>query len=289
RTASVCSVPARSSPAPRFRFAQAPVTRPRSSSAPSRFTESSWSSERRVRLLQSSSTRQREFCSKGAIMNAIQQAAATRARSLRVGCLIFCLGLAAADAEPGAAELQKTTTKTETFDRDPGWEGFNNRIVPKKIPTITQDFGYSPTNFAGKHKGEMGGRITRAMKPAFYAVKIRKTLNDKLTASGTFAITGSTPGSGIFFGWFNAAQPGGGGRPVNSLGLDFDGEGSGGRLAVRLINSTNKSCGTFITPFIPGKFRPTPIKNDGTRYTWKLEYDPQGADGRGRFTFTIQG
>ena len=25
------------------------------------------------------------------------------------------------------------TLKTETFDRDPGWEGHNNHIVPKKV------------------------------------------------------------------------------------------------------------------------------------------------------------
>src|SRR5262249_23718976 len=83
-------------------------------------------------------------------------------------------------------------------------------------------------------------------------------------------------------------QPGSG-RPVNSLGLNFDCESSGARLAVRLINGTNQSCGTFVTPFIPGKFRPTPIKNDGTRYTWTLTYDPEANAGTGRFTFSIQG
>ena len=57
---------------------------------------------------------------------------------------------------------------------------------------------------------------------------------------------------------------------------------------MRLITGTNKSCGTFITPFIPGKYRPTPIKNDGTRYTWKLNYDPQADNGNGRFEFSIQ-
>ena len=56
---------------------------------------------------------------------------------------------------------------------------------------------------------------------------------------------------------------------------------------MRLITGQNQSCGTFITPFLPGKFRPTPIRNDGTRYTWKLDYDPQAADGRGQFTFSF--
>src|SRR5215468_4028300 len=130
----------------------------------------------------------------------------------------------------GAEEKPKTVIKTEHFDKDPGWEGLNNRVALKNVPTVTQDFGYSPTNFAGKDKGEIGGRITRCAKPAYYADKIAKTLNDKLSASGTFALTASGASGGVFFGWFNAEQPGGGGRPMNSLGLDFDGERNGARL-----------------------------------------------------------
>jgi hypothetical protein len=202
--------------------------------------------------------------------------------------LAVLLVLAVGVGMGGAEDRPRRGVKTEHFDNDPGWEGHNNRIVPTRFRTVTQDFGHSPTRFAGEQQGEIGGRVTRAAKPAYYARKIAdQTLNDKLTASGTFALTASSPGSGVFFGWFHAEQPGGGGRPMNSLGLDFDGEGKGARLAVRLIGSTNKSCGTFITPFIPGKFRPTPIKNDGTRYTWTLSYDPEAGDGRGRFQFRI--
>src|SRR5688572_23609706 len=40
--------------------------------------------------------------------------------------------------------------RVETFDRDPGWEGVNNRVVPKAYPTVAQDFGYNAgTNHAG--------------------------------------------------------------------------------------------------------------------------------------------
>jgi len=178
-------------------------------------------------------------------------------------------------------EATEAILKAESFDHDPGWEGFNNHVQPKKVPTVKQDYGYKA--------GEIGGRITRSARFTYYADRIAvKTLNDKLSASGAFELTASSGGSGIFFGWFNAKQPGGGGRPKNSLGLDFDGEGSGARLAVRLISGSNKSCGTFITPFIPGKFRPTPIKNDGTRYTWSLHYDPDANAGKGRFTFVIK-
>lgn len=180
-----------------------------------------------------------------------------------------------------AAEL-----KSESFDHDPGWEGHNNHIVPKHVLTVKQDFGFSATNIAGKSSGEIGGRIQRSTTPASYAAQIPvKTLDDKFSASGSFAITRSEGGAGVFFGFFNSQQPGGSGRPIGSLGLDFDFEGKGGRLATRLITNTNKSCGTFITPYLPGKYRTTPIKNDGTRYHWTLAYDPAGD---GRFTFTLR-
>src|ERR1041385_1197213 len=155
------------------------------------------------------------------------------------------------------ADQPQTILKSETFDRDPGWEGHNNRMTPKKASVVKQDFGYSTTHFAGKAAGEMGGAIQRATKPASYAAALTpaKTLEDRLSASGTFAMP-VRGGGGVFFGFFNSQQPGGSGRPIGSLGLDFDFESHGGRLAVRLISNGNKSCGTFITPYLPGKFRP---------------------------------
>jgi hypothetical protein len=220
-------------------------------------------------------------------MNATSQPLKSRMlwSTLRLVGVALLLSLAVGRAE----DQPKMVIKTEHFDRDPGWESHNNRIVAKKYPTIVQDFGYSKTNVAGKSPGEMGGQVWRASERAYYAAKIGpKTLDDKLNASGIFAVTKTTSGSGIFFGFFHAEQPGAGGRPISSLGMDLDGEPSGARLAVRLITGKNQSCGTFITPFIPGKFRPTPIRNDGTRYRWKLDYDPHAAGGRGRFTFTLR-
>jgi len=187
----------------------------------------------------------------------------------------------------GAAD---PAVKTAGFDQDPGWEGYNNHVVPdKKIPTVRQDFGYAATNFAGKAAGEIGGSIQRCATPASYAAKVTpKTLDDAISASGSFAITATQPGAGVFFGFFNSDQPGGSGRPIGSLGLDMDFERDGGRLAVRLITAGNMACGTFVTPFIPGKFRPTPLKNDGTRYYFTLDYDPHAANDNGRFTFTLR-
>lgn len=206
----------------------------------------------------------------------------------RVAVTLGLMGMLAGTTLALAAGSEKAQLKRESFDRDPGWEGQRNRIVPKQVPTVVQDFGYERTGNAGKEPGELGGQVTRASEPAFYADRIGpKTLDDRLSASGTFAITKSEGNSGIFFGFMRAQQPGAGGRPINSLGLDLDGEGTGCRLAVRLITGRNQSCGTFITPFLPGKYRPTPLRNDGTRYHWKLDYDPDGAGGKGRFTFML--
>jgi hypothetical protein len=180
------------------------------------------------------------------------------------------------------------SSAVENFNRDPAWVGRFNRTELTNLPEVVQDFGYSPTNHAGQGSGEVGGRIQRTARPAYYAAEFAPVgLNDRLSASGTFAITKSQPGAGMFFGFFNSKQPGGSGRPIGSLGLDFDFEGSGGRLAVRLITNTNKSCGTFATPYVPGHFRPTPLRNDGTRYRWTLAYNPEAAEGRGQFTFTL--
>jgi hypothetical protein len=180
--------------------------------------------------------------------------------------------------------------RVQSFDADPGWEGVNNRVVPAEYPTVVQDFGYRRTNHAGAEVGEMGGMVTRAARAAYYGDSIGPvTLDQKLSASGTFAFTKTSPGAGVFVGFFQADQPGASGRPIGSFGMDFDSEHGGARLAVRLITARNQSCGTFVTPYVPGKFRPTPLRNDGTRYRWTFDYDPNGAGRRGRFTFTIQG
>src|SRR6187549_3662303 len=108
--------------------------------------------------------------------------------------LPICATLAVASAVP-AVESSSTKLKSEHFDRDPGWEGHNNRVVPKDKQMVKQDFGYSATHIAGKAAGEIGGSVQRSTTPASYAVTLApyQTLEDKLTASGTFAITKAQP------------------------------------------------------------------------------------------------
>jgi hypothetical protein len=195
----------------------------------------------------------------------------------------------------GRARTGETTVKVEHFDPDPAWDGWQNRIKPREGKPVDQDFGLSATNFAGKQQGEIGGTIWRDSKVAWYADKVpTKTLNDKLHASGTFALTATSGSSGAFFGWFKEQE--GGGRQ-NSLGFRFAGQGSGARITFQLVTATNQACGTKITPWIVDKtkekgkgrkFRPPSIRNDGTRYTWKMDYDPQANDGNGQMQFTIR-
>jgi hypothetical protein len=164
----------------------------------------------------------------------------------------------------------------QNFDSDPQWESHNNRVPLKTPKKVAQNFGFTDTNFAGRAKGEVGGTIWRSSTSATYADRIApKTLNDSLSASGTFALTASSGSSGAFLGFFNSAQPEG--SRQNSMGLRFAGEGSGARLTLQLVTATNQACGTKITPWVVDKttpicaglkVRPSSIRNDGTRYTW---------------------
>src|SRR5213595_1900724 len=93
--------------------------------------------------------------------------------------LTFAVALTPFDSTVAVeARAGDTVVKTEHFDKDPLWEGWQNRIKPKEAKTVEQEFGFSATNFAGKAKGEVGGTIWRDSKVAWYAVKfLAKTLN----------------------------------------------------------------------------------------------------------------
>src|SRR5438067_648665 len=100
--------------------------------------------------------------------------------------ILMCLSSANMRAQDRSPE---TTLRTQHFDHDPGWEGFNNRVVPTHVPMVVQDFGYAPGE-SGRSKGAIGGRITRSSRPNYYADKIpAKSLNDKSSAAGSFRLS----------------------------------------------------------------------------------------------------
>src|SRR5439155_19764596 len=80
----------------------------------------------------------------------------------------------------------------------------NNRAREPRPRAIKQDFGYSAkTAHAGGQPGEVGGLITPAAEPAYYAKKIgAKSFDDRLSASGKVFCKG--PRAHVLIGFFNA-------------------------------------------------------------------------------------
>src|SRR5262245_22231764 len=78
--------------------------------------------------------------------------------------------------------------RRESFERDPGWDGHNNRST--KPERVRQDFGWSSeTTHVGGEPGELGGWINPAAEPAYYAKSLPKlTFLDPLSASGSFRV-----------------------------------------------------------------------------------------------------
>src|SRR5205085_10737229 len=89
-----------------------------------------------------------------------------------------------------AANAICAAERVEHFDKDPQWDGHNNRAnSPPR--SIRQDFGYSASSHGGGPPGEIGGFITAAAEPAYYAKEIREgSFNDSLSASGKIVCAG---------------------------------------------------------------------------------------------------
>ncbi len=167
--------------------------------------------------------------------------------------------------------------KAENFDSDPDWIGVNN-LTPVVPVQVTQDFGYSPTNHVhGGTPGEVGGQIWRTITPAFYGKIIDPlSLNDPLSASGTFRVTQMAGGSGVIFGWFNHQTMGW--RPPNWIGFRLD---DGKKVFVEYNSSSNQAGGDRL----PGD----PTLTIGNVYHWTFRYDPSGGSGRGLMEFKLSG
>jgi len=153
----------------------------------------------------------------------------------------------------------------ENFDRDPGWEGFNNRVQCSDCPSITQDFGWKSANITGGGPGEIGGVIWRSTTPAYYAMPIGPfSFKDKLSASGKIAVK-AIPGKGFGFyiGFFNSERQGW--RVWSSCGFRI-GEVRFNRARFYLDYKTGEAAGAILNPDLE-------IPIDGTVHTWDLVYD----------------
>lgn len=178
--------------------------------------------------------------------------------------------------------------RAETFDADPQWDGFRNRLLPESLPVVRQDFGYRRTNFAGgRRAGEIGGTVQRTATPARYSMPIaEKTFDHKLSASGTFAVTEAGSGSGVMFGWFNKNSLGW--RTPNSLAFRLDGNGGKYWMFCEYGTRHRRTGGVGVFEGERYQTTPTPpFAADGTPHRWSLDYDPAATDGPGFVTLRI--
>jgi hypothetical protein len=184
--------------------------------------------------------------------------------------------------------------RTERFDRDPGWDAYNNRsqaFVPKKI---TQDFGYSRTRHCGgEAAGEMGGVVTPAAEPAYYAKVIpTATFEDKLTASGKFAYA-SGPGH-LLIGFFNVGTLNEW-RTPNTIAIRILGRGERFFAFAEYMTSCWRAGGDnpggFPTVLDPQSGKPELVgfEAKGKVHEWSLAYDPEANNGSGSITLVIDG
>ena len=180
--------------------------------------------------------------------------------------------------------------RSQGFRDDPRWIGQKNRPDPSISRTVVQDFGYSPTNHAGgETPGEMGGCISRSLTPASYAIPIpNKTLQDRLTASGKFAVTNALGNSGVLIGWFHRTSRGW--RTPNSMVIRLDGNGPNYWVFFE-YGTRAYGTGSGVT-FEGERYQTTPSQPepaDGSVHEWSLSYDPDAAHGNGEMQLVLDG
>src|ERR1051325_812711 len=176
----------------------------------------------------------------------------------------------------GACALANAAERTEHFDRDPAWDGHNNRAAPPEPRMIKQDFGYSPTAHAGGTAGGIDGLITPAGEPAYYAKKIpAATLDNALSASGKFACAKGP--FHVLLGFFNSGTVNEW-RTPNSVVFRLQGRGDFFYAYVEYCTSRwragGDSPGGFATVRDPASGR-SQFKGfaSGTAHEWSLRYD----------------
>ncbi len=193
--------------------------------------------------------------------------------------LIVCSSVGAFEAE---------SLSLLTFDVNPKWEGYRNRLLPESRPSVRQNFGYQSTNHAGgERSGEIGGTIQRSTTPARYSMPINeRTLDEPLHVSGSFAVTRAGGGSGVMCGWFHEDSQGW--RTSNSLGFRLD--GNGGKYWVFYEYGTRNRRTGGGGAFEGERYQTTPTPPflaDGTTHHWSLTYTPHADTEDATIRFSI--
>lgn len=186
------------------------------------------------------------------------------------------------------------TLKTERFDRDPGWDGRNNRPAKPGTRPVSQDFGWSATRHAGGGAGEIGGSVTPAAEGAYYGKAFAaKTFEEPITASGVFLVpkqgAGETGVGNTLVGFFNADTLNEW-RTPNTMALRINGRGDGLHVHVEYCTSRWRAGGEFLgdVDAKTGRKQQRLLAN-GVPHPWSMRYDPAGNNGGGTVTTVVDG
>jgi hypothetical protein len=181
--------------------------------------------------------------------------------------------------------------RTEHFDKDPGWHEHNNRSKSPEARQMRQDFGHSKTAHCGGSPGEMGGFIQPAAEAAYYAKVIpTKTFDHPLSASGKVVCEGRQ--FHVLVGFFNATSTNEW-RTPNSMAIRLQGRGDHFFAYVEYMTSRWRAGGDSPGGFAQVRDPATGRLNlkgfpSGTNiHQWSLRYDPNGNNGSGSITATV--
>jgi hypothetical protein len=166
-----------------------------------------------------------------------------------------------------------------SFDRDPQWPGQGNHARHDDYGLDgAHQFGFSETAYAGGNKGELGGLIFSSPGyPGYYAADVGQLgLDDHLTASGKVALKEYGSDGGMYVGWFDSHKRGY--PPANILGVLIDGTTSSGPRFRGTVASSDPKLAHVQYETAP------PLAPDAAAHTWKIEYAPNDAGGKGRLT-----
>lgn len=171
----------------------------------------------------------------------------------------------------------------ESFDRDPRWDGRNNRASEPGPRHVRQDFGYHAGSHFGDAKGEIGGAITPAAEPAYYAKRVPGlSFKRPFSASGRFLAV--SPKFHLLLGFFNHAATNEW-RTPNSAVLRLQGRGDHFIAYLEYCTSKWRAGGDSPRGFVDvnptGRAQSHKFALSPAVHSWSLRYDPSAAGGRG--------
>ncbi|HWP41380.1 MAG TPA: hypothetical protein VNL70_10680, partial [Tepidisphaeraceae bacterium] len=181
-----------------------------------------------------------------------------------------------------AVALGQSWLRTQNFSSDPGWDGHNNRAQSPGPVQITQNFGFSNTSNAGGPAGEIGGFVTPAGEPAWYAKTIPvRTFNDTLSVTGVLNVP-VNGGGHTLIGFFNSNYTNEW-RTPNSVNLRIYGRGSYFYAYADYATSLWRAGGNALVR--GGSIFELPAGD--IDYNFSLQYNPNGNNGGGSVVASI--